>query len=480
MPDAIFSVSSAISTMLAQSIPSPPPGTSAALAFQPIGLPVDPADFQSSSLQAAAATDALADVTAKVADGQYLPTLISATGLFDLLLSGVVATAGDAATYGQLRNQAQETYYSGPTDTVASPENWWDPGAAGWTAYSTSSGQATGPGGVAPVTGAPWTWRVLPASHQTLVASAPPSLFRPIAGLPVVRTATTGSAALASTVPGSRTANAMPPTTIVREPVVVQAGPPVATATPVTVTSVSPGNIVLAPSQLLGITRGQYAGLASISTPAPVQAGQLSVSFQYAIVTLSRSWWNELLIANAGWYLPGYQAGALAPGSLDGTGGICGGLPTAMVVVRNLTIGGSWTTADQSALSQASTFGPFSLLGRTVGADFTVQVSGMQIIAWVVTELPPLPPLTDPSLTPPAAADPLAPLPVLATGTTGPFVERVQALLGVLLGPGTATPPVTGTFDPATAQAVEAFQSARNITSTGEVDLATWHQLIGI
>ena len=131
MGAAISSVSSAITTVLTQSIPAPPPGSATALAFQPIGLPVDPADFQSSPLQAVAATDALADVTAKVVDGQYVPTPVSATGLFDLLLSGVVAAAGDAANYGQLRNQALEAYYSGSTDTVTSPGNWWDPATPG-------------------------------------------------------------------------------------------------------------------------------------------------------------------------------------------------------------------------------------------------------------------------------------------------------------------------------------------------------------
>jgi hypothetical protein len=38
---------------------------------------------------------------------------------------------------------------------------------------------------------------------------------------------------------------------------------------------------MLAPSHLPGIARGQLAGLASISTPAPVQACQLPISFQY-------------------------------------------------------------------------------------------------------------------------------------------------------------------------------------------------------
>lgn len=102
MADAISSVSSAIAAVLAQSVPTSA-GSAAALAFQPIGLPVNPADFQSSSMQAASATDALADVTAKVVDGQYVPMLISATGLFDLLLCGV---AGATAAYAEAEAQA--------------------------------------------------------------------------------------------------------------------------------------------------------------------------------------------------------------------------------------------------------------------------------------------------------------------------------------------------------------------------------------
>jgi hypothetical protein len=454
MGDAISSLTSAITTVLAESIPAPPPGSSTALAFQPIGLPVDPADFQDSPLQAAAGTDALADVTAKVVDGQYVPTPITATGLFDLLLSGVVATAGDAATYGALRDKAQEAYYGGSTDTVASPGNWWDPATPGWTSYSTLSGTATGPAGTAPITVSPWTWRLLPPSHQPLAGITPPSLFRPI-----------GPAGPIGHFELNRPVGELP---------VAQA------SAPVLASPAAPGALRLTSSSLLGITRGQLAGLASISAPAPVQASQLSVSFQYMPVTLTRPWWNELLAANTSWYLPGYQAGDLAPGSLAGTGGICGGLPTAMILVRDLTISGSWTSADQSAMVQASTFGPFSLLGRTISTDFTVQVEDTQIIAWDIAGLPQLPPRGDPSVSPPPPADPLASLPVLAPGATGPFVERAQALLSAQLGPGTPTLPVTSSFDPATGQAVEAFQNATHLTATGEVDLATWHQLIGI
>ena len=483
MADAISSVSSAIAAVLAQSVPTSA-GSPAALAFQPIGLPVNPADFQSNSMQAASAMDALADVTAKVVDGQYVPMLISATGLFDLLLSGVAGSADDAATYGQLRNQAQEAYYGGSTDTLASPGSWWDPASPGWTTYSTSSGQATGPGNIGPVISSPWTWRVLPPSQQTVVISAPPSLFRPITGVPVIRKSPTGIVDPTRTIVASRAGLAArsPVTAIDRVPATVAGTAlPIATATPVDTGPGAPADVPLAPARLFGITRGQLAGLASISTPAPVQAGQISIEFQYMTVALNRSsWWNGLLVANTGWYLPGYRAGDLAPGSLTETGGICGGLPTAMVLIRDLTIRGSWTSADQSALAQASTFGPFSLLGRTISPDLTVQVAGIQIIGWVVTELPQLPPLGDPSLGPRTSPDPLVALPVLAKGATGPFVGRAQALLGTLLAPGTAGPPVTSTFNAVTAQAVQAYQNAAHIAATGEVDLATWHQLIGI
>jgi len=482
MADAISSVSSAIAAVLARSVPTSE-GSAAALAFQPIGLPVNPADFQSSPMQAASAMDALADVTAKVVDGQYVPTLISATGLFDLLLSGVAASADDTATYGQLRNQAQEAYYGGSTDTLASPGSWWDPASPGWTTYSTSSGQATGPGNTGPVIGSPWTWRVLPPSQQTLAISAPPSLFKPITRVPVIRTSPTGIVDPTQTIVAGGAGNAARPPviTIDRVPATVaDTALPIATAMPVETGPSAPAD-PLAPARLFGITRGQLSGLASISTPAPVQAGQISIEFQYMTVALNRSsWWNGLLVANTGWYLPGYRAGDLTPGALTGTGGICGGLPTAMVLIRNLTIHGSWTSADQSALAQASTFGPFSLLGRTISPDLTVQVAGTQIIAWVVTELPQLPPLGDPSLGPRTSPDPLAALPVLTQSATGPFVGRAQALLGAFLAPGMAGPPVTSTFDAATAQAVEACQNAAHIAATGEVDLATWHQLIGI
>jgi Putative peptidoglycan binding domain len=468
MADAISSVSSAIAAVLAQSVPASA-GSEAVLAFQPIGLSVNPADFQSSSMQATSAMDALADVTANVVDGQYAPTLISATELFDLLLSGVAASADGAATYGQLRNQAQEAFYGGATDTLPFPGSWWDPAAPGWTTYSTSSGQPAGPGNAGPVIGSPWTWRVLPTSQQAVVTSAPPSLFKPITEVPVLRTSPTGTVAPTPS----------PVIAIDRAPATVADS--VLPSSPVLTGLGSLADAPLAPVRLLGITRGQLAGIASISTPEPVQASQISIEFQYMTVALNRSsWWNGLLVANPGWYLPGYRAGDLAPGSLAGTGGSCGGLPTAMVLIRDLTIRGSWTSADQSALAQASTFGPFSLLGRTIGPDLTVQVAGIQIIGWFVTELPQLPPLDDPSLGPRTSPDPLAALPVLAQGTAGPFVGRAQALLGALLAPGTAGPPVTSTFDATTAQAVQAYQSAAHIAVTGEVDLATWHQLIGI
>jgi hypothetical protein len=490
MADAISSVGSAIATFLTQAIP-PIAGASAELAFQPVGLPIDPDDFAGNALQAAAAVDNLADVTAKVVDGQYQPTLASATGLFELLLAGVVAAAGDTVTYGQLRNRAQEGYFGGSTDTLASPGDWWDPASAGWTSYTTSSSQDTGRGVIEPAPRIPWTWRVLPPSHQPVLAVPPAALFASFTAQPITRllppsgppvsidtdrgTGRVQSAVALAVEPPGAVAVAVEPAGAV-----AVAGEPAANAATTQAGLSATRGSWLASPQLLGLARGQLAGLASISSPAPVQADQLSVSFEYATVALNRPWWDALLVDNTDWYLPGYAAGDLAPGSLAGTGGLCGGLPTGMVLIRNLAISGSWTASDQTALAGASTFGPFSLFGRTIAPDLTIEVLGTQLVAWVVTELPLLPPLGDPNISPATVPDPLTGLPVLAAGAAGPFVSRAQALLGVLLPSATPGPQVTGTFDAATAQAVEAFQNAAHVAATGVIDLPTWHQLLGL
>ena len=485
MSDAIATVSTDVSTFLSQEVPSTSPeGT--VLAFEPIGLPINASDFNGNLLQSTAAVDAIADVTAKVSsNGEYQPTLVTATSLFDLLLSGVAANADDTTAYGQLLNQAQEAYAGGSTDTTGSPENWWDPACAGWAAYSVSSSTPTTPA-VPVVPRLPWTWRVLPPDRRILLTAPALSLFaaeraraelvaepvpvkqapvragspvrpvvgpaelafRPVGDIPVMRPPI-GPARVAPTTTVIRPTTGIPATTVVR-------------------------------GYLFAPARSKILGITSVSEPAPVQADSLTVSFEYLTVTLNRPWWSGLLLENNGWYLPGYAAGALAPGALAGTNAVCGGLPIAMVLVRNLLISGSWTSSDEAAMGAASTFGPFSLVGRTISTDVSIQVEGTQLIGWVVSPLPQLPPLTDPGMAPATPPDPLAELPLLTIGSTGGYVGRAQALLGALRAAGTPPPPVTGTFDASTAAEVERFQAGAGIPTTSQVDLITWHHLLGI
>ncbi|GAC1402521.1 MAG: hypothetical protein NVSMB64_02510 [Candidatus Velthaea sp.] len=110
--------------------------------------------------------------------------------------------------------------------------------------------------------------------------------------------------------------------------------------------------------------------------------------------------WNGIFLSDPGWFVPGMNRGQLlAAPSADGASN---GIPTAMLLVRNLRLTGAWSQAAQTTLTSASgTLGPLSLFGgvTTTNADGSVTIShdGMQVVGLVCTPLPVLPPLNAPS-----------------------------------------------------------------------------------
>jgi putative peptidoglycan binding protein len=66
--------------------------------------------------------------------------------------------------------------------------------------------------------------------------------------------------------------------------------------------------------------------------------------------------------------------------------------------------------------------------------------------------------------------------PVLDTGTKGDEVVWLQQHLASYV----PTLPINGTFGPATAQVLAAFQTARGLPATGETDPATWQAVLGL
>jgi hypothetical protein len=81
-------------------------------------------------------------------------------------------------------------------------------------------------------------------------------------------------------------------------------------------------------------------------------------------------------------------------------------VPTAFIAVKNLVIEAAWSDSDVAARANAAAFGPFSLLGLSTDDKNAMHCPGLQIIAWICSLQPQLPPDMDPSLTTAAVTPP--------------------------------------------------------------------------
>lgn len=122
-----------------------------------------------------------------------------------------------------------------------------------------------------------------------------------------------------------------------------------------------------------------------------------SISFRYAQVTISRPWLKLALLTTRNWYIPGTPADAYATGAPSASADMFPLLPTSFIVIRNLKITASWSAEDRANASKAAAFGPFSTQGGTFTND-TLEIPGLQVIAWLSKLMPALPPLKDPTL----------------------------------------------------------------------------------
>jgi hypothetical protein len=138
---------------------------------------------------------------------------------------------------------------------------------------------------------------------------------------------------------------------------------------------------------------------------------ELTVSFKFARVDITRPWLNFLLFSMKGWNLgQAYSASGLSNGTkTQPLGTPFPALPTSFIAVRDLTITANWGHDDSSFISsKLSTsasvgWGPFAVSGsysqgsedKTFNSDFdgrTISNDGLQIIGWVNTIVPACPP----------------------------------------------------------------------------------------
>ena len=118
----------------------------------------------------------------------------------------------------------------------------------------------------------------------------------------------------------------------------------------------------------------------------PVATSEVTLRFDYCVVTVTRPWLHQAFLKNAFWCIPGQAKGKLSAN--DGHG--MPALPVGFVAVKELTISGTWTPDDISNLQQSVQFGPFNFDSAVV--DGAIGHSGIQIVGWLLQDVPDLPP----------------------------------------------------------------------------------------
>lgn len=119
----------------------------------------------------------------------------------------------------------------------------------------------------------------------------------------------------------------------------------------------------------------------------PVVTNNATISFSYCVVTIDRSWFHEAFVRNPFWKVPGQAKGQLSAN--DGHG--LAVLPVGFIAIKDLSIKAPWTPEDISNLEQSVQFGPFNF-DSTVDANGAIGHAGIQIVGWMLQDMPDLPP----------------------------------------------------------------------------------------
>jgi hypothetical protein len=168
--------------------------------------------------------------------------------------------------------------------------------------------------------------------------------------------------------------------------------------------AVQPTNSVRAGPPFLAVARAFSSGLV-FQPPAATSEQTVSVtmSVEHTVATVNRSpWWQGSLIADPGWYVPGVERGWYVGEPADPVNQPYA-LPVAIVLARNLSISGTWSSDDAASLVRGGVaFGPFGLGMADITSTSqvtTISVPGVSLIAMFCEPLPVLPPNDPPSAT---------------------------------------------------------------------------------
>lgn len=395
------------------------------LAFEAIGFSPGCSGLSGTNAAAVALEELsrFTDILPQIEGGIYTRTMRTISGTYGNMLDAAEpSSAASITTFSDLKSQAQEAYkatlgsFEGPTTyhpTYPTPIDWYDLNKpANWQSYSYNTAAQT-PAPVPTPTSTPTPkppapappnvrvqWHVVPQEMRPLILerAAPVRPVQPQSGVHPLSISTLS--------PASRA--------LVANAAVPAAPSPHPTPTP-----------LMHPVAVTGLA--SVAKIATQTQPQPVETPHFTMSFDYCLVQLSRQWLSGDLLATTSWYVPGAHQGDYASGGPANTGPFAV-LPTAFIAIKNLVIDGAWSNNDIAARANAAAFGPFSLLGRSIDNKNAIHCPGIQIIAWICSFQPQLPPDTDPTLpapvvtpsgNPPPPPNP-QPAPASATGSPSP------------------------------------------------------------
>ena len=174
----------------------------------------------------------------------------------------------------------------------------------------------------------------------------------------------------------------------------VAATHPVAATTP----AIDPARSVVLHTSLIEKTsmlpfnrRNEIESMIAHYTPTQtVVTNNVTISFDFCVVNVARTWLHNALLDSRSWFVPGQPKGRLSAN--DGHG--LPVLPVGFVAVKSLRIQAPWTPEDISNLEQSVQFGPFNFDSRVV--DGAITHDGIQIVGWMLQDLPDLPPNASP------------------------------------------------------------------------------------
>lgn len=125
------------------------------------------------------------------------------------------------------------------------------------------------------------------------------------------------------------------------------------------------------------------------SPTKPVNTNKVSISFEFCVIDIRRSWLSEGLCSiNKFWYIPGMGKGDLN----DPLIGAFSHLPIALVAVKDLKITANWNINDKKELAKVTSFGPFDINEHNLNEKGSLSHSGIQVIGWMLQKMPELPP----------------------------------------------------------------------------------------